>query len=49
LKFIFLVLDGVQQTENVAAIQLVKIAQPGEILGLMDGYHCHGKVNSTII
>jgi len=49
LKFIFLVLDGVQQTKDIAPINLVKIAQPGEILGLMDGYHCHGKVNSSII
>jgi hypothetical protein len=49
LKFVFFVLDGVQQTEDIAAIKLVKIAQPGEILGLMDGYRCHEKVNSSII
>jgi len=49
LKFIFLVLNRVQQTEDITAVQLVKIAHPGEILGLMDGYHCHGKVNSSII
>ena len=48
LKFVFLVLDGIQQTKDITASQLVEIAQPREILGLMDSYNGHGTANSFI-
>jgi len=49
LKFIFFILHGVQQTEDITAIKLVEITQPGKILWLMDSYNRHVTANSFIL
>src|SRR5207247_8473350 len=36
LPFVLLKLNGVQEHKDVCTIQFIKIAQPGQILGLMD-------------
>jgi hypothetical protein len=48
LKFIFLVLNRIQQTEDITAVQFVKISQPRKILWLVDSYNRHGTANSFI-
>src|SRR5207302_8842654 len=36
LPFVLLELNGVQEHKDIRAIQFIKIAQPGQILGLMN-------------
>jgi hypothetical protein len=41
LKLVLLILDRVEKAKGVATPEFVHIAQPGEELGLMDGYDLH--------
>ena len=45
LPIIFLVLNIVQKTKHVRPAHFIKIAKPGEILGLMD---CNNQICSSL-
>jgi hypothetical protein len=45
---VFLELDRVEQDENIGRIQLVQIAKPGKVLGLVDGDFHRGVIGESV-
>ena len=48
LPFVFLKLDRVEQDEDIGRIQLVQVAKPGKVLGLVDGDFHRGVIGESV-